>query len=72
MGEAIETVQQLYPGLLENNHNLLFMLKVSIQNILAFILIFFIVIVFAFMLSFSDIIILSTQHMLPFSGASVY
>ncbi|XP_050731950.1 ran-binding protein 9-like isoform X4 [Eriocheir sinensis] len=28
MGEAIETVQQLYPGLLENNHNLLFMLKV--------------------------------------------
>ncbi|KAK7071308.1 Ran-binding protein 10 [Halocaridina rubra] len=28
MGEAIETVQQLYPGLLEKNHNLLFMLKV--------------------------------------------
>ncbi|KAK8722477.1 hypothetical protein OTU49_012237, partial [Cherax quadricarinatus] len=28
LGEAIETVQQLYPGLLENNHNLLFMLKV--------------------------------------------
>jgi len=28
MGEALETVQQLYPGLLESNHNLLFMLKV--------------------------------------------
>uniref|UniRef100_A0A8C4XC27 RAN binding protein 9 n=1 Tax=Erpetoichthys calabaricus TaxID=27687 RepID=A0A8C4XC27_ERPCA len=28
MGEAIETTQQLYPGLLERNPNLLFMLKV--------------------------------------------
>ncbi|XP_063852377.1 ran-binding protein 9-like [Scylla paramamosain] len=28
MGEAIDTVHQLYPGLLENNKNLLFMLKV--------------------------------------------
>ncbi|XP_076060828.1 ran-binding protein M isoform X2 [Oratosquilla oratoria] len=28
MGEGIETVQRLYPGLLENDQNLLFMLKV--------------------------------------------
>jgi hypothetical protein len=27
VGEAIEATQQLYPGLLEHNSNLLFMLK---------------------------------------------
>ena len=34
MGEAIKTVQELYSGLLENNQNLLFMLKVRFSIIL--------------------------------------